>query len=360
MFLMMAITMPALIYAENETTDDSVSETEARILSDETGAQVRLLQLQERINLQIENANTIIQRIEDENITDVDTQILEEIVVELKAISVDIDSIDFNKTAEELASEFVALKVQAIDLSKEFKDIVRGIFNDDVKEQLKERIEENKRLRIEIKNERIEKLRLEYNSKKVDEIAKNLGIEVQQIRNRLESGDADISQIREEILSRYRNLSNEDRKDAVQKLREENAKKRVMIEKLREDISQNQEKIREEIKLRINNTRLEIKEGRIRYSDDNIRFEAKEGEVRVRATQDSTPARIGDMQFTKIKVDVRVGRETQVEIENQEQIVREFKIQAKDPEEAVAQIAEELNTTPDKIMPYLDVRYRED
>ena len=110
----------------------------------------------------------IIAKLEENNNTSVDVERLKEIVSEFEAIRADIESTDFNASAEVLASEYVAMKKHSIELTKEFRDIVKPAFKAADKEALKLKIKSHEEDRLKVRSEKLELLKKEFQAYSVE------------------------------------------------------------------------------------------------------------------------------------------------------------------------------------------------
>ena len=236
-----------LTFADTDNvTDDElgISTQELEILSDSTGAEIRLLQLKKRIEIQIENANLILDTM---NETDVE---VEETIAELENLLAMIEETDFNKTADLLAQDFVAIKAQAIQSSKQFKEQTQTKLSSEEKNQLKEEIKVQTQNRLNAKDEKVEELKNQYNAKKTREMLKNFGLENEQLAQKVENGELTSTQAKEELMNQFKNMTQEQKKEATLKVKEQQQKSKVQAKKNEDQIKASLEQKKEQIQNR--------------------------------------------------------------------------------------------------------------
>lgn len=249
------------VYAQeiNTTIDEVVDEKEVVVLKSPYGAEVRLAQLEKRVEVQIENAKLIIENIESNESLNANLTKLNEIVAKFEALLIDIENTDMNKSSELLTEDYVGLKALAIELTKEFRSVVNEKIPSNELDGIKEKVQERKNLRLNETDNKVEELKKKYNTEKFEEIFKRLGIEDNETVEKLRNGEMNIGEVRSQLVSKFKEMDREERIAALDNLREERAKNRVqareMIENsLGEKVEQIIKEHRENIMTRINNT----------------------------------------------------------------------------------------------------------
>ncbi len=228
----------------------NVDEKELEILHDNLGAQIRLEQLKQRVMIQIDNANFIISEIK-ENLTEEEVRKSETIVSQFETIVEEINNFDYNRNQSEVASDFVALKAETINLTKEFRDVVSGKVSVGVGQKLREKVQARVNEKLKVKNQKIEQLRKAYNSKKASEIINKLGINDSELIERIKSGNITANEIRKEIYNKFKSLPNEVRKERLNKLVQERKEMRNKMKKRIKSIKKRAMQKRELIKNKI-------------------------------------------------------------------------------------------------------------
>jgi len=228
--------------------------TDLDILSDNYGAQVRLLQLKKRVEIQIDGASTLISELENENNLTIDIERLNEIVDEFGVILNEIDNFNMEQDAEILAEEYVSLKTEAIELTKEFREIVGKAFNENKKTEIRNRIRKRRQELLAKKNQKIEEFKKKFNARIAERKLKRLGINNPELIKKIKNGEMDKFMITKELKNKFNSLSPKEKKLAIQKMKEAKKKaeihNRESIKKLRESISHKREILNRKLKKR--------------------------------------------------------------------------------------------------------------
>ncbi len=212
-------------------SDDSINETiidegDVKVLSYSYGAQVRLEQLKNSIELKIENANEIIEEIEaDENST-INTSGLNEIVDGYESLITQIDDLDMNQSSDVLAQEYVELKAIAIDLTQEFRILVKDYFSEVRKEQLRERFEYRKQIRVTM-NDELHKYKNRYMAQVVQRNLNRLGLSDDELLAQVQNGTLTNQQIRDRLRDKLQNMTHEQIRESAQAFREDKIKSNI-------------------------------------------------------------------------------------------------------------------------------------
>lgn len=126
--------------SENETEDpvDNETENEIRIMNNSLGAEIRLLQLEKAITRNLLKGKMSVDVLEDLGYNTTD---LKEILDELELVLDQVKNAD--PEANESVEVFVGLKLDSINLTKQFRDTLRDIVKGSDYNQLKEQIKKN-------------------------------------------------------------------------------------------------------------------------------------------------------------------------------------------------------------------------
>ncbi len=282
-------------FSESLDENDSViSVSEEEILRERPGAQMRLLQLQRRVEFQSESAQYIINAIEDSN-SNIDTSNLIAISEKFEALLILIKASDLNRTGQEIASEYVLLKSDAINITCEFKNELNTLnISEDLLSLLRSNITGRKNTELKVKNwQEIEKYRREYNSQKARKVAMMMGINESDLEKRIISGEFDSAhKIKEQLKSKYYNLTESEKLNFKEQLntlslrreRENNNKVAEKINMIKEHSKERNEKLnalikenRKELNTRINQIKESNKEQITKLKDQlsDLRIKGK-------------------------------------------------------------------------------------
>lgn len=258
MFMILVLSFsvaPFAIFADDINIEDS----EAAVLADQTGAQVRLLQLEKMVEVQIENAQDLVLELETDVVV-VDER-LTEIIEEFESILISIEEFNLNSSTNEVASEYVALKAEAIDLSQEFKNLMTGKFTETKTEEIRERHQENIQVKNEEKNEKLEELKNKYDAKKVEQFMKHFGnFTDNELLRQVGSGELNLEQIKTRLKEEYNKLDSIKKENVLKETRESNEMLQNKIQIQNGELLENAEIKRTEFEQKTELRRSELKE----------------------------------------------------------------------------------------------------
>ena len=260
-----AIMLPLAIAEDEDLSTDEQDEVDD--LRTPLGAEVRLLQLERSITRNIESGNEIIAYLTEQDVSANFTK-LESIITELELLLEDVQAMDPEGDAKELALEFVEIKRQAIELSKEFRTEAVQYLSEEDAEQLRERIQERIQETLGDLDDTILEKRRQFNAERVGDIFGRLGINDTAVIERIRDGNLTLGEVRSHIVNAAKNMTGQQRAEAAQRINEERAKLNVFreaaAEKVKNEIQQRvQERLeenRERVQERINETRDRIQE----------------------------------------------------------------------------------------------------
>ncbi|MFH1055158.1 MAG: hypothetical protein V1744_03565 [Candidatus Altiarchaeota archaeon] len=200
--------------AQNDSVGDDV-----KAFGSQLGARVRLLMLEASIERNILWGSEIVAAVEDRN-SSADTSGLESVLAEMQALKDEVAAIDPG-TGEEAAQEFVDIKSEAIDLTREFREEARGMLPPRELNSLRVKLGALKHGRVQSLKESINETKREYNGQNVEELLSSLGLSNPDLVDGVRNGDAKIGDVRKYIKDAGGNMSKDERKEAFLKLKEE-------------------------------------------------------------------------------------------------------------------------------------------
>ena len=224
-----AIGLAPGVFAEENNTNSTTNETDIRPMHTAYGAEVRLLQLEKQLVRAKLHGEQVIEALEKQNAS---TGNLSGIVAEFEAMIIEVQEAraDLNKTnnTENAVATFVALVHDARDLTKEFREAARTLIKDADKKQLKNDFEKIDRSELKDFDERIKHARREYNAENTKKMFEHAGMKADgDFEKRIKEGKISSDDLREEVKSRVRSLTPEEREAAIASLRDEAARARV-------------------------------------------------------------------------------------------------------------------------------------
>lgn len=234
--------------ADSDTGDDETADDDVTAFTSDYGARVRLLQLEESITRNILWGREIVEKIKELN-ESADTSELEAILAELETLRDEVAGTT-PAAGEEGAKEFVDMKSDAINLTREFRDAVRELLSPGDIQGLRKRLgdiesEGLKNLRKEIR----EAIR-NYNAERIAEILEEAGIDDPQLIEAIRAGNATRQEVAEAL--REANAGKGKAFRLAYVLKEKKQKANVFMEAVRAKVKLNQtERIQSRIQVRL-------------------------------------------------------------------------------------------------------------
>jgi len=227
-------------HAEEETVDESSDEStlaEASLMDTGVGAQIRLLQLEKSITRNILIGNEVIDYLQKNN---TNTTELEAIITELEALKLEVQDLD--PSSEDATEKFVSIKQEAIDLSKEFRDVLKELVGEGNRPLLFGKISGIDRSELDVYNEDIKNLIHSQNFEIVSKIFESLGIENDELLQQIKDGSATYADVKKVISETVKDMTPQERKEAWTEIKESGVRKeiaaRAKIEKARLNINE--------------------------------------------------------------------------------------------------------------------------
>ena len=221
----LAIVLGATVWADNDTdnrTDDQVTAFHSGI-----GAEMRLLELRISITKNILWGEKIVSAIKAKNAS-TDTTELETILAELNATRSQVASVN-STTGAQAATDFVDLKGDAINLTKEFREAARPLLKISEINSLKKGfsvIDWNEAKELASK---LNQTRNEYNAKVLSDILSAMNISDPDLVEKLRDGKASPGQVKKVVKDSVTGLNKEQKKLIGLAVREETARRKVFV-----------------------------------------------------------------------------------------------------------------------------------
>jgi hypothetical protein len=230
LFLFVAVGFfSSAVAQDTQINESTIQQTKAEIsaMNHPTGSQIRLLQLEKSISRNIAIGSAIISHLEQ---TGKNTTALDVLLVELIALKLEVLSL--NSSANNSVEFFVAIKHEAIELSKEFKEVANPLLNATDRILLAQKVKEitvvqQKNYAQELKN----KIHL-YNTQQLNLVLTSVGINnthTAELLTIIESGNATQADVRSRMRSIIHSLSPQERKNAWFYLKEAELKKNIGV-----------------------------------------------------------------------------------------------------------------------------------
>ena len=223
MLLVFSLMLSPVLAQETDELNDT-DEKEVKEMVNPLGAEVRLLQLEYSITKNLLLGTTVVEIIEKNNL-DFDASELNEILDKLEALIVEVQNVPREGTHSELAEQFVHIKKDSINLTKEFRDAAREVITAEEKTEIREAFANSDKSVLEEIKEKIKQARRELNSHKIEILLEKRGATNPELVEKIRNGEANLGEVKKIIKEEFAALTPEQKKDAVSKVKE-NARKR--------------------------------------------------------------------------------------------------------------------------------------
>ena len=210
----MLVSTTTFAYAEDgesgEVNFDEHTREEILIFNDPDGAEIRFLQLEKAVTCNIYNGHLIITNLSGSGY---DTIELDTILAEMNLLLDEIKAVDINSS--EAVNLYVELKQDAIDLTKEFKDLLHELLNDTTLASLQENVQnivcqQANGLQSSIRN----KISL-FNGKQLKEIFRVLGRSDSPILQQYQNGNMTLQQVKQQLALMAHGLNENEKFDVI-------------------------------------------------------------------------------------------------------------------------------------------------
>jgi len=211
--------------AEDSTDDveiDDETQEQVEAMNNGIGAEVRLLQLEKSITINILKGEEIIS-----NLTGLgfDTTELQAILVELELVKEEV--IDTDPNATDTVQIFVDLKHDAVNLTKEFRDTLKEILDDDAIEQLRERIREMVCEQAQNLSKNIQNKIRQFNRNQLHRVYQIVGENDDSVLNQYRNGTLTMNQVKQQLRKTVNQMIKEKRYDLFSQLKQEKIQKHI-------------------------------------------------------------------------------------------------------------------------------------
>jgi hypothetical protein len=213
--------------------EDNTAEAEmdeAAIMYMGLGAQVRLLQLEKSITRNYLYGDKVVQYIKDNslNISEDVLNAMEDIVSELKDVKDSVAEEIDKEPGETTVETFVDLKDRAINLTQEFRSLVRDYLTVEQRQAIKNSVDKKDFSELDDLNEQIRNRVREFNKERVRDMLNYLNITDEELLQRVESGNITAIELRKLVMDKFREQTQERKREFLQNAQEERKKVQLM------------------------------------------------------------------------------------------------------------------------------------
>jgi len=231
MVLLLTASMVSLALAdEADDTEDEEIIKEIGIMSYQYGSEVRLLQLEKTLTRNILIGEKIIEILQG---MDVDTQELETILTEMGWLNEEIQVTD--PYSEDSVEQFVDLKNESINLTKEFRDILRGLLDEETLESLREQMKDFFKDELQSLHEQIRSMIKNFNRNQLNFILEVLGLVDEELLEDFTNGEVTLEEVIDHLREYINSLIKEERQDIFSTLKIGNIQRSIYAKATYED-----------------------------------------------------------------------------------------------------------------------------
>lgn len=261
MVLLLAASMVPLTLAD-ETED--TQQDEVKIMNDQLGAQIRLLQLEKAITKNIFKGEEVVSVLKE---SEYNTTELEAILAELELLKEEVQSADSNST--NATQIFVDLKSDAVELTKDFKEALKELLDEKTIEELRERIREMVCEQLQNLSQQIQNRTRQFNRNQLHKIYGVIEETDSSLIDEYQNGNITREQVKQQISKKINEMTKEKRYQVFSELKEGSIRERIQARVCVEDAAENFQE-RKEVRLtnRLRNAQ--------NIDDDQIRTEMEQ------------------------------------------------------------------------------------
>jgi len=238
------VLMTSMIQYAIADEPEEVSEEEITIMKDQIGAQIRLLQLEKAITKNIIKGEMLVEVLKG---IEYNTTALEAILAELEILKEEVQSADPNST--DAVEIFVDLKSDAIELTKEFKDAIAEILDEQTKEELRERIREMVCEQVQNLSKKIQNRIRQFNRNQLYRIYSIIGGNNTSLADGYQNGTIAVEQVKLQISKMVNQMTKEKKNQVFSELKETRIRNMIESQIHMENITEGFQE-RKEVRLR--------------------------------------------------------------------------------------------------------------
>ncbi len=261
MVLLLATSMVPLTLADEA---EDTQQDEVKIMNDQLGAQIRLLQLEKAITKNILKGEEVVSVLKE---SEYDTTELEAILAELELLKEEVQSADPNST--DAVQIFVDLKSDAVELTKDFREALKELLDEKTIEELRERIREMVCEQVQNLSQQIQNRTRQFNRNQLHKIYGIIEETDSSLIDEYQNGNVTREQVKQQISKKVNEMTKEKRYQVFSELKEGSIRERIQARVCVEDAA---EKFQERKEVRLTN-RLRSAQN---IDDDQIRTEMEQ------------------------------------------------------------------------------------
>lgn len=237
---------------EADETEDEETQEEISIMNYKFGAEVRLLQLEKVLTRNIMIGEKIIDILQK---LGMETEELNLILTEMNLLKGEIQLA--NPNSEDAVEQFVDMKNESINLTKEFRVTLHNLVDGETLETLREQMKDFYKEEMQSLREQIRNMIRNFNRNRLHSIYEVIGLVDEDLLEQYKDGEVTISEVKEQLREYFDSLTKEEKRELFAELKMNNIRRLIHAKAAFEDAS---EFAQERKEARWNNRLLRINE----------------------------------------------------------------------------------------------------
>ncbi|MFH0875925.1 MAG: hypothetical protein V1859_08355 [archaeon] len=270
-FLLAFALVSAFARAENNEVENEVEfETESimhdiEAMDSGNGRELRLLQLEKHVTKNILYGEHVIEQIDALDIN-FSTAALADVVAQLKDVNEDIKDL-LDGTLDDASTEkFVELKKSAINLTKEFRDLVKAGLTIAQRQMIRDAVDKSDFSEIENLNNQIRQAARDLNKEKVIALLTKMNVTDAGLLERIEAGNITVNELKDVLKGYYKELKKDHKERFEEKIKVQKEKLLELKNKALEKMHKITEKERARLKNIMSDASLSMSEKKARWN----------------------------------------------------------------------------------------------
>ena len=185
------------ITTSNELDINAETQQQTEIMNNQLGSEIRLLQLEKAIIKNIKTGEEIVTLLENSDVDPIDLQV---ILAEFEFLLEEVQMADPN--VSDAVSAFIDLKHDAVNITKDFRETIRGLLNNTLKDQIQRQTRNMTCNQTHNLSNSIQNKIRQYNSNQFRNIYQHLGVNGSECINHYQNGSMTQNQLRQNITMR--------------------------------------------------------------------------------------------------------------------------------------------------------------
>ncbi|MCK5261170.1 MAG: hypothetical protein KAJ44_03240 [Thermoplasmatales archaeon] len=219
---------------QDEGNLDNETEEEIEIMNNSLGAEIRLLQLEKAI---LKNLIKGERAIEVLKAMEFNTSDLESILAEMRLLLEEINGTD--PGSNDSVRVFVELKIEARNLTKQFRETVKELLDDEKIKELKERIREMVGDELQNYSKKIRNRIRQFNRNQLHRLYGIIGESNNSMIDEYENGNISLEQIKSQICKMVNQMTKEKKYQIFSEVKEDNIRKKIKAQASVDDMHNN-------------------------------------------------------------------------------------------------------------------------